>query len=115
MVKLPARIWTGSNDNEVESVGGLLEEVSPTGARLLLDDPIPPGSAIRFEVPGSTLKGEGTVVFSHAHESPECLRFSVGLSLRVDPVTSRRRWSLRSSRFPVQALAPGATESAVQS
>jgi cellulose synthase (UDP-forming) len=112
MVKLPARIWTGSNVSESESVGGLLEEVSTTGARLLLDDPVPPGSAIRFDVPGSTLKGEGTVVFSHAHESAECLRFSIGLSLTAAAAPSRRRWSLRSSRFPVAVLGSGANENA---
>jgi cellulose synthase (UDP-forming) len=91
VVQLPVSVWADGNGAAPSS--GLLDELSPAGARLLLDDPIAPGSAVRFEVPGSTLRGEGTVVFSHALEAPACVRFEVGLSLKVE-TNGRKRWRL---------------------
>jgi cellulose synthase (UDP-forming) len=80
-VELPALIavrrpgeadsWTGM---------GLLEEVSRQGARLILENPIEPGSQIAYEVPGTQLRGQGIVVFSRAFESPMQVRFAVGVN-----------------------------------
>jgi cellulose synthase (UDP-forming) len=91
VVHLPVSVWTDGNG--ALPVGGLLDEISPMGARVLLDDPITPGSAVRFEVPDSTLRGEGTVVFAHAIEQPACVRFEIGISLKAEPI-GRKRWSL---------------------
>ena len=89
-IQLPVTVWANGG---AATSGGLLDELSPTGARLLVDEPIPPGNVVRFEVPGSTLKGEGTVVFAHALESSACVRFEVGLSLKPES-NGRKRWQL---------------------
>ena len=62
----------------------LLEELSRSGARLLMDTPFAPGTRLRFEVPGTAVKSEGEVVFSRAIESPLKVRFSIGV--RLQPV-----------------------------
>jgi hypothetical protein len=107
-VQLPAYVSTdGNGSDSATHIGGLLEELSPTGARLLMDSPIPPGTSISFEVPGTTLKGEGKVVFVHALESPMSVRFSVGLSLKTQTVERRRRWNVLSGWSRAPAIQPG--------
>jgi hypothetical protein len=61
--------------------------------RLSVDKPLAPGTAVRFEVPGTTLQGTGTVIFTHALESPMRTRFSVGVRLDIAQ-HARRRWRL---------------------
>jgi cellulose synthase (UDP-forming) len=57
----------------------LLEEVSGSGARLLFDRPVLPGTRVHYEVPGTRIEGEGEVVFSRALETPLGVRFTVGV------------------------------------
>lgn len=105
VVQLPAYVSTdGASGNPATHMGALLEELSPAGARLLVENPIPPGSDVHFEVPGTALRGEGKVIFTHALESPMGVRFSVGLSLKTETsVAPRRRWAVLTgwSRVPV--------------
>jgi cellulose synthase (UDP-forming) len=109
-VQLPVHVWTeqGNGAASATHAGGLLEELSPTGARLVLDELIAPGSQVRFEVPGSTLKGSGKVVFAHAMESSASLRFSVGLSLQSENGAHTNRWGALSGWFNGAAVQPPA-------
>ena len=103
-VQLAAHVHVGADENQAaEDLGGLLEEVSPNGARLLVEKPIAPGSIVSFEVPGTALTGTGRVVFTTALESPMSARFSVGLSLD-GPTVPSRRWSVPVwlRRAPIQ-------------
>ena len=70
----------------------LLEDVSPHGARLLMEAPVEPGRTVSYEVPGTQFSGSGTVVFNRALESPLRVRFVVGLAGQRKP---RFAW-----RFP---------------
>jgi hypothetical protein len=51
-----------------------------------MENPLEPGTPIRYEVPGTALSGRGTVVFSRAFESPMNVRFAVGVSLDRSPM-----------------------------
>jgi hypothetical protein len=77
---------------------GMLEEMSAAGARLILANPIEPGSRVTYDVPGTDIDGAGTVVFNRAFESPGNVRFAVGI--RGDRAVARRAWasSFRRSR-----------------
>ena len=99
-VQLAARVEVEAGDaGPAETVRGMLDEISPTGARLVLDKPLVPGTIVGFEVQGTTLRGRGQVVFSTALESPMSVRFSVGLALLDGDVPARpRRWTPRFSR-----------------
>jgi cellulose synthase (UDP-forming) len=97
-VHLAAHIHVEASEAQAaEDVGALLEEVSLSGARFLVDKPIAPGSAIRFEVPGTTLTGTGQVVFTTALESPMSERFTVGVSFTGSTVPARTRAPLGST------------------
>ncbi|MDP9349649.1 MAG: glycosyltransferase, partial [Gemmatimonadota bacterium] len=59
-VHLPARVWIGRTQRGGEEVGkrmGFLQDVSASGARLVLDEPVPPGSPVRYYVPGTDIRG----------------------------------------------------------
>jgi cellulose synthase (UDP-forming) len=81
-VRLPAIV---SIEKGVQGVRGaperlaLLDDFSRSGARLVLDEPVPPGTRIRFTVPGTSLRGHGRVAFSRAMETPVGVRFAVGV------------------------------------
>ena len=78
-VQLPARVVV---EGEAEPPGealALLEDLSPGGARLLMETPVQPGTIVDFEVPGTTFSGRGRVVFNRILESPMKVRFVVGL------------------------------------
>src|SRR4051812_18709644 len=79
-VKLPARV-TVEGEEPDGAVGGLalLEDMSPGGARLLMEMPVAPNSIVNFEVPGTTFSGKGRVVFNRILESPMKTRFVVGV------------------------------------
>jgi cellulose synthase (UDP-forming) len=113
-VHLAANVHISGNEHQAaEDVSGLLEELSASGARLLVDKPIAPGSTIRFEVPGTALNGIGHVVFTTALDSPMSARFSVGVSLVGEVARARSRWSLPVSfaRRPIEnALSKEAVE-----
>ena len=102
LVQLAAQLNVRGADDQSENMTGLLEELSATGARVSVDRPLAPGTLVRFEVPGTTLHGEGQVIFTHALESPMRTRFSVGIRLTVADAP-RRRWGL-STRKPQPLL-----------
>ncbi|HEY6089323.1 MAG TPA: glycosyltransferase [Gemmatimonadaceae bacterium] len=79
-VQLPARVTVESEDGGPPFEGlALLEDVSPRGARLLMEVPVAPQTLITFEVPGTSFSGKGVVVFNRILESPMKVRFVVGL------------------------------------
>jgi cellulose synthase (UDP-forming) len=80
-VHLPAYIYVTDDNGDVGMTAGLLEELSSSGARVVLETPFAPGTPIRFEVPGTTLAGRGEVVFSRAFESPMSVSYSLGIRL----------------------------------
>ncbi|HEY1953538.1 MAG TPA: glycosyltransferase [Gemmatimonadaceae bacterium] len=79
-VKLPARVTLETDDpaGPTETLA-LLEDMSPGGARLLMEMPVAPNSIVNFEVPGTTFSGKGRVVFNRILESPMKTRFIVGI------------------------------------
>ena len=81
-VGMPARVFVGNNGQQREIGYGLLEEVSSTGARLLISHPIAPDSFIRVEIPNSNIAAEGQTVFVHALETSVGVRFIVGIDTR---------------------------------
>ena len=81
-VRLPARVWVRRAPGAPEEVGrrmALLAEISAGGARLVMDEPVEPGSMVRFSVPGTRIRGVGRAVFSHATETPIGVRFAIGV------------------------------------
>ena len=92
-VQLPARLSVEDNDSgSPRHAGAVLVELSARGASLLIDTPIPAGSLVRFEVPGTLVRGSGRVVSTHALESSLGVRFSVGLALDQGAERHRARW-----------------------
>ncbi|MEO7823491.1 MAG: PilZ domain-containing protein, partial [Gemmatimonadaceae bacterium] len=103
-VQLPAEVSVEENGEDPAEAGlALLEDVSQRGARLLMETPVAPGRRISFEVPGTSLSGRGTVIFSRMLESPMRVRFVVGI-IR-DPKESRFRSWTREWRASAQASA----------
>ncbi|HEX6588711.1 MAG TPA: PilZ domain-containing protein, partial [Longimicrobiales bacterium] len=95
-VQLPARIaLTDPDDEGTTEIGGLLEELSVEGARLLLERPLAPGTRLRFEVPGTELAGDGVVVFARALDTPMSVRFTVGVKTSGAPRPRRRFFPAR--------------------
>ena len=95
VVALPALVSATIGEGETELGMGLLEEESRGGVRLILENPIEPGTVMRWDVPGTTISGRGTVIFSRAMESPLRVSFVVGVQ-RLEEETNRfaawRRW-----------------------
>ena len=85
---------------------GLLEEESRTGVRLILENPIEPGTTMRWDVPGTTMSGKGVVIFSRAVESTLRVSFVVGVE-RIDEPRERfavlRRWISTDKKTPSTA------------
>lgn len=102
-VGLPALVSAVTDDGEMEMGMGLLEDESSRGVRLILENPIEPGTVMRWDVPGTTIAGRGTVVFSRAMESPLRVSFVVGVQ-RLDEPRDRfatvRRWVTREVPAP---------------
>ena len=81
-VRLPARVWVRRAPGAPEEPGrhmAYLAEISASGARLVMDEPVEPGSLVRFAVPGTRIRGVGRAVFSHATETPIGVRFAIGV------------------------------------
>ena len=81
-VRLPARVWLRSAPGAPEEPGrrmALLAEISASGARLVMDEPVPEGTLVRFVVPGTRIRGVGRAVFSQATETPIGVRFAIGV------------------------------------
>ena len=102
MIALPALVSETTAEGETSLGMGLLEEESRSGVRLILESPVEPGTIMRWDVPGTTISGRGTVVFSRALESPLRLSFVVGIHRLEDASRSFapwRRWG-RSTTSP---------------
>jgi cellulose synthase (UDP-forming) len=81
-VRLPARVWLRRAPGAPEEPGrrmALLAEISASGARLVMDEPVPEGTLVRFVVPGTRIRGVGRAVFSQATETPIGVRFAIGV------------------------------------
>jgi cellulose synthase (UDP-forming) len=77
-VGMPAEVFVGPGTGR--SLGlALLEDVSPVGARIVIDHPVQPATMIRLSIPGTTLDASGKVVFVHALETSLGMRFVVGI------------------------------------
>lgn len=100
-IALPALVAATGADGEQDLGIGLLEEESAGGVRLILENPIEPGTEMKWEVPGTTIAGQGTVVFSRSVESPLRVSFVVGVQRNV--VKSARFAALRRWMTPVKA------------
>jgi hypothetical protein len=84
LVGLPAIVSTigGEGDDRGELTRTLvLEQLGPTGAGLVGDTPIVPGTRITFAVPGSSLAGAGIVRHVQTLETPVAVMFSMGVEL----------------------------------
>jgi hypothetical protein len=99
-VQLPAFVRVCEPDGSRCDLGlGMLEEISGSGARLILENPVEPGSRVSYDVPGTSIAGTGTVVFNRLFESPATVRFAVGV--RGDLASLRKKYWARSLRRPV--------------
>ena len=95
VVALPALVSATTDEGETELGMGLLEEESRGGVRLILENPVEPGTTMRWDVPGTTMSGRGTVIFSRAMESPLRVSFIVGVQRLEEPrdrFATLRRW-----------------------
>jgi hypothetical protein len=57
----------------------ILEDISDSGARLIGDSLIAPGTPVSFEVPGSSMSGAGTVRHVQPLETTLAVLFSMGV------------------------------------
>lgn len=73
----------------------LLEDLSESGARLVMDRPVEPGTPLRFRVPGTGMERAGTVVFSRVLETPIGVRYAVGVA-QTSSAPSRPGYARRS-------------------
>jgi cellulose synthase (UDP-forming) len=96
VVALPALLGaTVEGSADVDLGMGLLEEESAGGARFIVENPIDPGTTLRWDVPGTTVSGQGVVVFSRSIESPLRASFAVGVKRTVEApqrFAALRRW-----------------------
>ena len=95
IVALPALVAATDENGDLDLGIGLLEEESPGGVRFVLENPIEPGTLMKWEVPGTTIAGTGTAVFSRSVESPLRVSFIVGVRRREVPTyrfSALRRW-----------------------
>jgi cellulose synthase (UDP-forming) len=80
---VPVVVQTEPATSTLEQLG-VLEEISNSGARLVLDHPIAPGTAVSYRVPGTEFTGRGTVVVTRAWETALGVRFAVGLTMTAE-------------------------------
>jgi hypothetical protein len=59
----------------------ILEDVSPRGARFIGDTPLDPGTHVSFDVPGATVRGNGTVKHVQSLQTNLAVLFSMGVEL----------------------------------
>jgi cytoskeletal protein CcmA (bactofilin family) len=78
-VGMPAEVFVGPREGRLIGLA-LLEDVSPVGARIVIDHPVQPDSIVRLAIPGTTLDVTGKVVFVHALETSLGMRFVVGMN-----------------------------------
>ncbi|MBA3891050.1 MAG: glycosyltransferase, partial [Gemmatimonadaceae bacterium] len=114
-VGLPVHVSAESATSAKPIGMGLLENISPAGARMLLDHPVAPGSTLHLEVPGTAYSSRGRVVFVDTLESSVGLRFIVGMAMEegtmvapasnwIDAVlaaAARPRAAMRRAQVPI--------------
>lgn len=91
-VRLPAVVSIEKGARGVKGAPerlALLDDISASGARLVLNEPVPPETRIRFEVPGTQIRAQGRVIFSRALHTPVGVRFAVGVRRSAVPAASR--------------------------
>ena len=101
IVGLPALVSVTVDGNETELGMGLLEEESRGGVSIILESPMEPGTMMRWDVPGTTISGQGVVVFSRSLESPLRVSFVVGVQRIMEPrerFAFLKRWSTTPAR-----------------
>jgi hypothetical protein len=103
-VQLPARVFIEGEDGAPPAEGlALLEDVSATGARLLMEMPVPPNRVVAFDVPGTNFSGKGRVVFNRTLETPMKVRFVVGLGRQVRG-SRRKTWNREWRGMALRAI-----------
>lgn len=110
-VNLPARVTVGvrrPGEKRRREQVALLEEVSASGARLVTDLPLPPGTPIEYQVPGTEMRGRGRVVFARVFETPVGTRFALGVQRSAGGGAARRRTRNRIERQTRQEAAHAA-------
>jgi hypothetical protein len=75
-VSLPARVTLGRGGR---SHAAVLEEVGERGARVVMHVSAAPGTRIRYQVPGTAIRGRGRVVHARVLETPAGVRFAMGV------------------------------------
>lgn len=92
-------------DDNTQTNGGtelgyaMLEEISSSGARLLVDEPLAPHTLIRFHAPRQQgVEGIGEVVYTRALETPIGVRFAVGVRRQDDVERRQARWQAALAR-----------------
>jgi cytoskeletal protein CcmA (bactofilin family) len=102
-VGVPARIRVGTDENAYMIGIGLVETVSRSGARLLLDNDVVIGSLLQAQVAGSTHTVTGRVGLVHAFDSSIGTRFvAIVDTVPAAGRTSTHRWYDAIARFAME-------------
>ncbi|MDB4886710.1 MAG: restriction endonuclease, partial [Gemmatimonadetes bacterium] len=117
-VGMPARVFAGAEASADDLGVGLLEDVSPRGGRVLLDHPVTEGTHITLQIPGSTVRASGRVVFVHALETGLGMRFVAGFQTDAGdggsraPAPATAPWYAAVLRLAARTTSAAATGSA---
>jgi hypothetical protein len=80
-LRLAARVFLGdpAAPEERKEYVAVLDAMGPRTATLVMNQPVPPGSVIVYEVPGTAIRGEGQSVQSRLLETPIGARYVIGV------------------------------------
>lgn len=108
---LPARLTIGDTASSPSRMM-ILEEMSDNGARVIGGEPISPGTAVHFEVPGADVRGSGVV--RHVQMLPTLTNSLFSMGIELDGIRAPRGWRSLLSRARGQPRAvPRASEAYV--
>jgi cellulose synthase (UDP-forming) len=113
-VGMPARVLAGASGDETTLGDGLLADVSPRGGRVLLEHPVQEGTMLTLQVPGSTQRVSGRVVFVHALQTGLGMRFVAGFATEAAEGAQRQtatRWFDEVTRLAARVGTATATRS----
>jgi cellulose synthase (UDP-forming) len=113
-VGMPARVSVGASGSETELGDALLSDVSPRGGRVMLEQPVEQGSLLTLQVPGTTQRVSGRVVFVHAIQTGMGMRFVAGFATEVAEGTQKqaaKRWFDEVSRLTARLGSVAAAQS----
>jgi cellulose synthase (UDP-forming) len=105
-VALPLNLVILDRHGQLSEDVGVLEDTSRSGARIIVEQQIDPGSIIRFEVPGGALHGAGTVAHATRLETPLGERCILGIR-DVVGMDDFRQTSTRERRMKQVAMIAG--------